>query len=127
MDFKKTIFEACATVPAMGQAITAAYECIFEAGTTPVPTADAVQNGGATPDSVAIDPAAITENPEGAKVLANIANKAQQEKQQVEQAQAKLDQTTETAKQTLGELQQELNAKDTLGENNQKQVANAQG
>ena len=123
MDFKKTIFEACASVPAMGAAIASAYECIFE---SQYPTADAGQNT-ATSDSVAIDPAAITENPEGAKVLANIATKAEQEKQQVEQAQAKLDQTTETAKQTLGELQQELNAKETLNEQNQKTVPSAQG
>ena len=121
MDFKKTIFESCAAVPSMGEAIAAAYECIFEADSTQV------QNGGATEDSMAIDPAAITENPEGTKVLADIANKATQEKQQVEQAQAKLDQTTDAAKQTLGELQQELNAKETLNEQNQNQVANAQG
>ena len=31
MDFKKTIFEACAAVPSMGSAIAAAYDCIFEA------------------------------------------------------------------------------------------------
>jgi len=111
MEFKKTIFEACSEVPAMGEAIAEAYACIFEADDS----------------SVAIDPAAITENPEGAKILADIATKAQQEKEQVEQAQAKLDQTTETAKQTLGELQQELDAKDTLNEQNQQQAANAQG
>ena len=121
MDFKKTIFESCAEVPSMGEAIAAAYECIFESDSTQV------QNGGTTEDSLAIDPAAITENPEGAKVLASIADKASQEQQQVEQAQAKLDQTTETAKQTLGELQQELNAKETLGEENQKQVPDTQG
>ena len=87
MNFKQTIMESCANVPAMGEAIIAAYECIFEADSTQV------QNGGITEDSVAIDPAAITENPEAAKVLANIAEKANQEKEQVEQAQAKLAET----------------------------------
>ena len=125
MDLTKTILEACAEVPLMGKAITAAYTCIFESGV--YPTADAVQNGGATENSIPVDPAAITENPDGAKVLARIADKAEQEKQQVEQAQAKLDQTTEAAKQTLGELQQEMNAKNTLNEQNQQQVPSAQG
>lgn len=127
MDFKKTIVEACTEVPFMGNAIVAAYECIFEA-IAPMPqTSTQVQNGGATENCMAIDPAAITENPDGAKVLANIADKATQEKQQVEQAQEKLDQTTEAAKQTLGELQQELNAKEALNEQGQKQVPNTQG
>lgn len=121
MDFKQKIFEACAMVPMMGQAAVAAFECIFEADSTQV------QNGGTTENSVAIDPAAITNNPDGAKVLAEIANKAEQEKQQVEQAQSKLDQTTVAAKQALGELQQEFNAKETLNEQDQKQVPNAQG
>ena len=121
MNFKQSIMESCASVPAMGDAIVAAYECIFEADSTQV------QNGGTTENSLAIDPAAITNNPEAAKVLANIAEKANQEKEQVEQAQAKLDQTTEAAKQTLGEMQQELNAKETLNEQDQKQVAEAQG
>ena len=61
------------------------------------------------------------------KLDVNIADKATQEKQQVEQAQEKLDQTTEAAKQTLGELQQELNAKEALNEQGQKQVPNTQG
>ena len=126
MSFTQTIMESCAAVPAMGDAAVAAWECLFEADTTQLNSTQA-QNGGATADSVPIDPAALTENPEGAKVLANIANKASQEKQQVDNAQAKLDQTTAAAKQTLGELQQELNAKETLNEQNQNQIANAQG
>ena len=121
MNFKQTILESCADVPAMGNAAVAAWECLFEADSTQV------QNGGTTEKSIPVDPAALTENPEGAKVLANIANKAAQEKQQVDNAQAQLDQTTAAAGQTLGELQQELNAKNTLNEQNQKQVANAQG
>ena len=93
MDFKKTIFEACAAVPSMGSAIAAAYDCIFEAS---VGTAQAssiqVQNGGTSQNDVAIDPAAITENPESAKILADIATKASQQQQQVEQAQQQLEQ-----------------------------------
>ena len=126
MSFTQTIMESCAAVPAMGGAVVAAWACLFEADATQLNSTQ-VQNGGATADSVPIDPAAITENPEGAKVLANIANKASQEKQQVDNAQDKLDQTTAAAKQTLGELQQELNAKETLNEQNQNKIANAQG
>ena len=74
MDFKKTIFEACAAVPSMGSAIAAAYDCIFESNVTTAQASSAqVQNGGTGQGDVAIDPAAITENPESAKILADIA------------------------------------------------------
>lgn len=126
MSFKQTILESCAAVPAMGNAAAKAWTCIFEADATQ-PNSTQVQNGGATENSLPLDPAALTENPEGAKVLANIANKASQEKQQVDAAQAKLDQTTAAAGQAIGELQSELNAKETLNEQNQQQIANAQG
>ena len=125
MDFKKTIFEACAAVPSMGSAIAAAYDCIFESNVTTAQASSAqVQNGGTGQGDVAIDPAAITENPESAKILADIATKASQQKQQVEQ---ELDQTTEAAKTTLMELDKEHDAQETLGEQNQKQIPNTQG
>ena len=125
MDFKKTIFEACAAVPSMGSAIAAAYDCIFESNVTTAQASSAqVQNGGTGQGDVAIDPAAITENPESAKILADIATK---QKQQVEQAQKQLDQTTEAAKATLMELAKEHDAQETLGEQNQKQIPNTQG
>lgn len=128
MDFKKTIFEACAAVPSMGDAIAAAYDCIFEANVgTAQTSATQVQNGGASQNDVAIDPAAITENPESAKILADIATKASQQQQQVEQAQKQLDQTTEAAKTTLMELDKEHDAQETLNEQNQKQIPNTQG
>lgn len=128
MGFKKTIFEACAAVPSMGSAIVAAYDCIFESNVTTAQASSAqVQNGGTGQGDVAIDPAAITENPESAKILADIATKASQQKQQVEQAQKQLDQTTEAAKTTLMELDKEHDAQETLGEQNQKQIPNTQG
>ena len=130
MDFKKTIFEACAAVPSMGSAIAAAYDCIFEAGTqatTAQASSTQVQNGGTSQNDVAIDPAAITENPDSAKILADIATKASQQQKQVEQAQQQLDQTTEAAKTTLMELDKEHDAQETLNEQNQKQIPNAQG
>ncbi len=128
MDFKKTIFEACAAVPSMGSAIAAAYACIFEANvTTAQASSTQVQNGGTSQNDVAIDPAAITENPDSAKILADIATKASQQQQQVEQAQQQLDQTTEAAKTTLMELDKEHDAQETLNEQNQKQIPNAQG
>lgn len=132
MDFKKTIFEACAAVPSMGSAIAAAYDCIFEASagtpiTVPSSSSTQVQNGGTSQNDVAIDPAAITENPDSAKILADIATKASQQQQQVEQAQKQLDQTTEAAKTTLMELDKEHDAQETLNEQNQKQIPNAQG
>ena len=132
MDFKKTIFEACAAVPSMGSAIAAAYDCIFEAhvGTQATPAqalSTQVQNGGTSQNDVPIDPAAITENPDSAKILADIATKASQQQQQVEQAQKQLDQTTEAAKTTLMELDKEHDAQETLNEQNQKQIPNAQG
>lgn len=128
MDFKKTIFEACAAVPSMGDAIAAAYDCIFEANAgTDQTSSTQVQNGGTSQNDVAIDPAAITENPDGAKLLADIATKASQQQQQVEQAQKQLDQTTEAAKTTLMELDREHDAQETLNEQNQKQIPTAQG
>ena len=132
MDFKKTIFEACAAVPSMGSAIAAAYDCIFEASagtpmTVPSSPSTQVQNGGTSQNDVAIDPAAITENPDSAKILADIATKASQQQQRVEQAQKQLDQTTEAAKTTLMELDKEHDAQETLNEQNQKQIPNAQG
>lgn len=132
MDFKKTIFEACAAVPSMGDAIAAAYDCIFEASagnpiTVPSAPFTQVQNGGTSQNDVAIDPAAITENPESAKILTDIATKASQQQQQVEQAQKQLDQTTEAAKTTLMELDKEHDAQETLNEQNQKQIPNTQG
>jgi flagellar motility protein MotE (MotC chaperone) len=128
MDFKKTIFEACAAVPSMGDAIAAAYDCIFEANVgTAQASSTQVQNGGTSQNDVAIDPAAITENPESAKILADIATKASQQQQQVEQAQKQLDQTTEAAKTTLMELDKEHDAQETLNEQNQKQIPNTQG
>ena len=132
MDFKKTIFEACAAVPSMGSAIAAAYDCIFEASagtpiTVPSSPSTQVQNGGTSQNDVAIDPAAITENPDSAKILADIATKASQQQKQVEQAQQQLDQTTEAAKTTLMELDKEHDAQETLNEQNQKQIPNAQG
>ena len=128
MDFKKTIFEACAAVPSMGSAIAAAYDCIFEANATTAQTSSTqVQNGGTGQNDVAIDPAAITENPDSAKILADIAAKASQQQQQVEQAQQQLDQTTEAAKTTLMEMDKEHDAQETLNEQNQKQIPNAQG
>jgi hypothetical protein len=128
MDFKKIIFEACAAVPSMGDAIAAAYDCIFEAnvGTTQT-SSNQVQNGGTSQNDVVIDPAAITENPESAKILADIATKASRQQQQVEQAQKQLDQTTEAAKTTLMELDKEHDAQETLNEQNQKQIPNTQG
>lgn len=128
MDFKKTIFEACVAVPSMGDAIAAAYDCIFEADAgTSQTSSTQVQNGGTSQNDVAIDPAAITENPESAKILADIATKASQQQQQVEQAQKQLDQTTEAAKTTLMELDKEHDAQETLNEQNQKQIPNTQG
>lgn len=128
MDFKKTIFEACAAVPSMGDAIAAAYDCIFEANVgTDQTSSTQVQNGGTGQNDVAIDPAAITENPDSAKLLADIATKASQQQQQVEQAQEQLDQTTEAAKTTLMELDKEHDAQETLNEQNQKQIPTAQG
>ena len=97
----------------MGEAIISAYSCIFEGSATDQAVAQATTGSA---DAVAVDPAAITSNPEAAQVLANIATKAQAEQQKVEQAQEELDKTTEAAKQTLAELQQEQNAKTTLNE-----------
>lgn len=128
MDFRKTIFEACAAVPSMGDAIAAAYDCIFEANAgTDQTSSTQVQNGGTSQNDVAIDPAAITENPDSAKILADIATKASQQQQQVEQAQKQLDQTTEAAKTTLMELDKEHDAQEILNEQNQKQIPTAQG
>lgn len=128
MDFKKTIFEACATVPSMGDAIAAAYDCIFEANAgIDQASSTQAQNGGTGQNDVAIDPAAITENPDSAKILADIATKSSQQQQQVEQAQKQLDQTTEAAKATLMELDKEHDAQETLNEQNQKQIPTAQG
>ena len=124
MTFTETIKDACAECPFMGEAVASAYTCIFE-GTDPQSATNQAlaQATTGSSDAVAVDPAAITTNPEAAKVLANIATKAQAEQERVNQAQEELDKTTEAAKQTLAELQQEQNAKTTLNEQNQQQVA----
>ena len=123
MDFIETINKACAECPMMGEAVASAYQCIFE-GTDPTATAAPAATTGAN-DAVAVSPEALTENPEAAKILANIATKATAEKQKVDQAQAALDKTTDAAKQTLAQLQKEASAKETLGEQNQAQPATA--
>jgi hypothetical protein len=124
MDFKQKILESCTGIPAMGKAIVAAYECIFEAydaGTVQNTGTTGTQAAGVSGDKVAIDVSALTENPESAEVLANLATKAKAEKDKVDQAQAALDETNKAAAQAIADL----NAKKELGEETQNQIPSA--
>lgn len=118
MDIKTKLMESCAACPRMGEAVISAFECLLESDLT-----QAVgQTGNTDQDTMPLNPQAITENPDAAEVLANIATKAEAEKEQVEQAQAKLDQTTEMVKQTMGEMQQQYNSPDPNQQTQQQQV-----